>query len=263
METYGVTTNPILMPGNVEPRYSEFVTFIGIGVDHDTDTQLYNDATVAYRNACLNAVTYLQKFGYSGRAGLPAARRRTDRGPGQWRRRHPERLLLALPADRDLRLRHPPVGVRPGHRRPRQLRGLVVARNEPKHPARVALPGCKSGQREDRNGAGGPVLIVAKRWRELDDAWPDRLPLVRRKLVRLDIDCLGADFNARPRTGTEVVYPRRVDGGPAVGADDEQSAVDVQGSQWADARLARSWRPWCAGAAGVALRQGPPTLPSI
>ena len=66
METYGVTTNPILMPGNVEPRYSEFLTFIGIGVDHGTDTQLYNDATMAYRNACLNAVAYLEKFGYSG-----------------------------------------------------------------------------------------------------------------------------------------------------------------------------------------------------
>src|SRR5919107_843707 len=50
METYGVTTNPVFIPGNVEPRYSEFVTFIGIGVDHMTDTQLYNDATVAYRN---------------------------------------------------------------------------------------------------------------------------------------------------------------------------------------------------------------------
>jgi len=33
----------LLMPGNVEPRYSEFVTFIGIGVDHESDTQLYND----------------------------------------------------------------------------------------------------------------------------------------------------------------------------------------------------------------------------
>ena len=38
MEKYGVTTNPIFMPGNVEPRYSEFLTFIGISVDHDTDT---------------------------------------------------------------------------------------------------------------------------------------------------------------------------------------------------------------------------------
>jgi formamidase len=66
METYGVHTNPILMPGNVEPRYSEFVTFIGISVDHDTNTNHYNDATVAYRNACLNAISYLTKFGYSG-----------------------------------------------------------------------------------------------------------------------------------------------------------------------------------------------------
>ncbi len=66
METYGVTTNPILMPGNVEPRYSEFVTFIGISVDHKTDTNYYNDATLAYKNACLNAIEYLKKFGYSG-----------------------------------------------------------------------------------------------------------------------------------------------------------------------------------------------------
>jgi formamidase len=66
METYGVTTNPMFMPGNVEPRYSEFLTFIGIGVDHDTDTNHYLDATVAYRRACLNAVEYLKKFGYSG-----------------------------------------------------------------------------------------------------------------------------------------------------------------------------------------------------
>jgi formamidase len=66
METYGVTTNPIFMPGNVEPRYSEFISFIGISVDHDTDTNFYNDATLAYRNACNNAVDYLMKFGYTG-----------------------------------------------------------------------------------------------------------------------------------------------------------------------------------------------------
>lgn len=66
METYGVTTNPFFMPGNVEPRYSEFVSFIGISVDHASDTNYYNDATVAYRNACLNAIEYLKKFGYSG-----------------------------------------------------------------------------------------------------------------------------------------------------------------------------------------------------
>ena len=126
METYGVTTNPILMPGNVEPRYSEFLTFIGISVDHETDTNYYNDATVAYRNACLNAIEYLKKFGYTGRAGLPAARLGADRGPGQRRGGHPQRLLLALPAHRDLRLRHEAVGRRPGQSRPGQLRGLVL-----------------------------------------------------------------------------------------------------------------------------------------
>jgi formamidase len=66
MEKYGVTTNPIFMPGNVEPRYTEFMSFIGISVDHETDTNHYNDATLAYRNACLNAIEYLKTFGYSG-----------------------------------------------------------------------------------------------------------------------------------------------------------------------------------------------------
>lgn len=66
MANYGVSTNPIFMPGNVEPRYSEFLSFIGISVDHATNTNYYNDATLAYRNACLNAIEYLKKFGYSG-----------------------------------------------------------------------------------------------------------------------------------------------------------------------------------------------------
>ncbi len=66
MEKYGVTTNPVFMPGNVEPRYSEFISFVGISVDHGTDTNHYNDATLAYRNACLNAIEYLKTFGYSG-----------------------------------------------------------------------------------------------------------------------------------------------------------------------------------------------------
>ncbi|MDX6293666.1 MAG: formamidase [Kribbellaceae bacterium] len=66
MEKYGVSTNPIFMPGNVEPRYSEFMSFIGISVDHDTNTNYYLDATVAYRRACLNAVEYLKKWGYTG-----------------------------------------------------------------------------------------------------------------------------------------------------------------------------------------------------
>jgi formamidase len=65
MEKYGVTTNPIFFPGNSEPRYTEFLSFIGISVDHGTDTNHYLDATLAYRNACLNAIAYLEKWGYT------------------------------------------------------------------------------------------------------------------------------------------------------------------------------------------------------
>lgn len=66
MKKYGVTTNPVFMPGNVEPRYSEFLSFVGVSVDHAANTNYYMDATVAYRNACLNAIEYLKKFGYTG-----------------------------------------------------------------------------------------------------------------------------------------------------------------------------------------------------
>ena len=66
MAKYGVTTNPLFMPGNVEPRYSEFLSFSGVSVDHETDTNHYMDATVAYRRACLNGIEYLKKWGYTG-----------------------------------------------------------------------------------------------------------------------------------------------------------------------------------------------------
>jgi formamidase len=64
MEKYGVTTNPVFLPGRVEPRYSEYLSFVGVSVDEGTN--YYMDATVAYRRACLNAIEYLRKFGYTG-----------------------------------------------------------------------------------------------------------------------------------------------------------------------------------------------------
>ena len=50
----------------VEPNYSDYLIFEGISVDEHTGEQKYLDATVAYRRACLNAVEYLKKFGYTG-----------------------------------------------------------------------------------------------------------------------------------------------------------------------------------------------------
>ena len=64
METYGVKNNPVFFPGNVEPRYSEFLTFVGISVTEDGE-QRHLDSQLAYKRACLNAIEYLTKFGYS------------------------------------------------------------------------------------------------------------------------------------------------------------------------------------------------------
>ncbi|HEY9632715.1 MAG TPA: formamidase [Coleofasciculaceae cyanobacterium] len=58
--------NPIFKPGPVEPRYSEYLVFEGISVDEFTGKQYYLDAHVAYRRACLNAIAYLEKFGFTG-----------------------------------------------------------------------------------------------------------------------------------------------------------------------------------------------------
>ena len=118
MNKYGVTTNPVFMPGRVEPRYSEFISFIGISVDETSGDNLYLDATVAYRRACLNAIEYLKTFGYTGEQAYLLLGLGADRGAHQRDRRHPERVLLAVPADRDLRLRHPAGEGRADARRP-------------------------------------------------------------------------------------------------------------------------------------------------
>ncbi len=65
VEKYGMV-NPIFKPGPVEPRYSEYLVFEGISVDEFTGQQYYLDAHVAYRRACLNAIEYLKKFGFTG-----------------------------------------------------------------------------------------------------------------------------------------------------------------------------------------------------
>ena len=64
VEKYSLT-NPIFKPGPVEPRYSEYLVFEGISVD-DTGKQYYMDVHIAYRQACLNAIAYLTKFGLTG-----------------------------------------------------------------------------------------------------------------------------------------------------------------------------------------------------
>ncbi|GAA1855085.1 formamidase [Brevibacterium marinum] len=64
MDTYGVSENAIFQPGNSAPQYSEWLAFSGTSVTLDGE-QRYLDSHLAYQRACLHAIDYLTKFGYS------------------------------------------------------------------------------------------------------------------------------------------------------------------------------------------------------
>jgi formamidase len=64
MAKYGIK-NPIFKPSPITPQYNDYIIFEGISVD-ESGKQYYLDVNVAYRQACLNAIEYLKKFGYSG-----------------------------------------------------------------------------------------------------------------------------------------------------------------------------------------------------
>ncbi|KAI0290262.1 Acetamidase Formamidase [Multifurca ochricompacta] len=57
---------PIFLPSPIDPVYSSKLVFEGISVDYHGDGKQYNmDATVAYKQAALNAIAYLQKLGFT------------------------------------------------------------------------------------------------------------------------------------------------------------------------------------------------------
>lgn len=64
VEKYGIV-NPIFQPSALEPTYKQHLIFEGISVD-EAGKQYYLDAHVAYRRACLNAIEYMKKFGFTG-----------------------------------------------------------------------------------------------------------------------------------------------------------------------------------------------------
>lgn len=61
---YGIK-NPIFKPSPIVPNYNDYLIFEGISVD-EAGKQYYLDVYIAYRQACLNAIEYLKKFGYTG-----------------------------------------------------------------------------------------------------------------------------------------------------------------------------------------------------
>ena len=68
MDKYGVKENAIFMPGITDPNYSEWLAFSGTSVTLDGE-QKYLDSHLSYQRACLHAIDYLTKFGYSPEQG--------------------------------------------------------------------------------------------------------------------------------------------------------------------------------------------------
>jgi len=64
MEQFGLD-HAIFKPGNVEPQFTDYITFEGYSVDED-GKQHYKNANVGMRRACLDAIEYLKNFGYTG-----------------------------------------------------------------------------------------------------------------------------------------------------------------------------------------------------
>ena len=65
---YGVKI-PIFEASVLTPTYKDYIIFEGISVD-EQGKQHYLDVHVAYRQACLNAIEYMKKFGYTGAQAL-------------------------------------------------------------------------------------------------------------------------------------------------------------------------------------------------
>jgi formamidase len=57
--------SPVIEPSQLDRGYTDYLTFQGISVEDD-DRQHYLDVLVAYRQACLSAVRYLERYGYTG-----------------------------------------------------------------------------------------------------------------------------------------------------------------------------------------------------
>ena len=63
VEKYSLNS-PMFELSPLEPRYSSYLVFEGISVD-DEGNQHYMNAHIAFRQACLNAIRYLKKCGYT------------------------------------------------------------------------------------------------------------------------------------------------------------------------------------------------------
>ena len=104
MAKYGIK-NPIFKPSPITPTYNDYLIFEGISVD-EWGKQHYLDVHIAYRQACLNAIEYLDQIRIFEGSSLRHPWDCTRAGPHLRRRRYSQCLRDALAAHRHLRVRH-------------------------------------------------------------------------------------------------------------------------------------------------------------
>jgi hypothetical protein len=105
MKKYGIK-NPIFKPSPIDAALHDYLIFEGISVD-ESGKQHYLDAHVAYRQACLNAIEYLKKFGYTGEQAYAILGTAPVEGHISGIVDIPNACATLWLPTRDLRLRHP------------------------------------------------------------------------------------------------------------------------------------------------------------
>ena len=101
---YGIK-NPVFKPSPITPNYKDYLIFEGISVD-EAGKQHYLDVHIAYRQACLNAIEYLKKFGYSGAQAYSILGTAPCQGHISGVVDVPNACATLVASDGDFRLRH-------------------------------------------------------------------------------------------------------------------------------------------------------------
>ncbi len=157
MDTYGVSENAIFMPGNVDPQYSQWLAFSGTSVTLGGE-QRYLDSHLSYQRACLHAIDYLQKFGYSAIQAYMILGAAPIEGPSVRGGGHPELVFHGLHPDGDLRLRRATEQGRPApdRSRPGGAEGLLLTSRSTASIIRRPRPGGGTPAARGHRSAGPP-----------------------------------------------------------------------------------------------------------
>jgi len=155
MAKYGIRTDLQALADRARPT-NDYLIFEGISVD-EQGKQYYLDVHIAYRQACLNAIEYLTKFGYT-------------RAPRPTRSSERRRARATISASSTSRTPARPVA---SHRHFRLRRHAVRGRTDQARPERdpdadvagqmMSLPATVRGRLVAALALGGPAHVLGER----------------------------------------------------------------------------------------------------